>query len=73
MSALPTPITLEREAPPPRQHAHGVIHVGQTRASLESVISLLGQGAIAEEIALRYEVLDLHEIYATLSYFVDHR
>ena len=73
MSVLPTPITLEREAPPPCQHAHGVIRVGQTLVSPERVISLFEQGAIAEEIVLRYEALDLHEIYAALSYFVDHR
>lgn len=36
-------------------------------------ISLFEQGAIAEEIALRYEVLNLQDIHATLSCFVDHR
>jgi hypothetical protein len=41
--------------------------------TLESVISLFEQGASAEEIALRYDVLDLHDIYATLSYFLGHR
>lgn len=73
MSALPTPLALEREAPPLHQDAHGVIRVGQTRVTLESVISLFEQGASAEEIALRYEVLDLQDIYATLSYFLGHR
>jgi hypothetical protein len=50
-----------------------VIRVGQTRVTLESVIALFEQGASAEEIGLRYDVLDLHEIYATLSYFLGHR
>ncbi len=28
---------------------------------------------LQEEITLRYDVLDLHEVYATLSYFLGHR
>jgi uncharacterized protein (DUF433 family) len=73
MSALPILLALEREAPPLHQDAHGVIRVGRTRVTLESILSLFEQGASAEEIALRYDVLDLHHIYATLSYFLGHR
>ncbi len=73
MRAVPTPLVLEREASPLRQDADGVIRIGQTRVTLESVISLYEQGASAEEIVLRYQVLDLHDIYATLSYFLGHR
>lgn len=73
MSATQTSLTLDSEAPPLHQDAHGVIRVGQTRVTLESVISLFEQGANAEEIALRYDVLDLHDVYATLSYFLGHR
>jgi uncharacterized protein (DUF433 family) len=73
MSATKTSLALEREAPPLHQDAHGVIRVGQTRVTLESIIWLFEQGASAEEIALRYDVLDLHDVYATLSYFLGHR
>lgn len=73
MSATKTSLALEREAPPLHQDAYGVIRVGQTRVTLESIISLFEQGASAEEIALRYDVLDLHDVYATLSYFLGHR
>ena len=73
MSAKQTSLALEQEAPPLHQDAHGVIRVGQTRVTLESVISLFEQGASAEEISLRYDVLDLHDVYATLSYFLGHR
>ena len=64
---------LERETPPLRQDAHGVIRVAETRVTLESVISLFELGASAEEIALRYDVLDLHDIDATLSYYLGHQ
>jgi len=35
--------------------------------------SFFEQGASAEEIALRYDVLKLQDIYATLGYFLGHR
>jgi uncharacterized protein (DUF433 family) len=73
VSATPTPLALEREAPPLHQDANGVIRVGQTRVTLQSIISLFEQGASPEEIALRYDVLDLRDIYATLSYYLGHR
>ena len=50
-----------------------MIRIGQTRVTLESVISLFEEGASTEEVGLRYDVLDLHDIYATLSYFLGHR
>jgi hypothetical protein len=40
---------------------------------LESVIGLYEQGASAEEIRLRFDALDLHDIYATLGYYLGHR
>jgi uncharacterized protein (DUF433 family) len=72
MSASPMPLALEREAPPLHQDADGVIRIAQTRVTLESVISLFEQGASAEEIALRYDVLNLQDLYATISYFLGH-
>ncbi len=50
-----------------------MIRVGQTRVTLESVIGLYEQGATAEEIALRFDTLNLHDIYATLGYYLGHR
>ncbi|WP_295578152.1 DUF433 domain-containing protein [uncultured Lamprocystis sp.] len=50
-----------------------MIRVGQTRVTLESVIGLYEQGASAEEIAMRFDALDLHAIYATLGYYLGHR
>lgn len=73
MSAATTQLALEREAPPLHQDARGVIRVGQTRVTLESVIGLYEQGATAEEIALRFDALDLHDVYATLGYYLGHR
>ncbi len=50
-----------------------MIRVGQTRVTLESVIGLFEQGASAEQIALRFDALNIHDIYATLGYYLGHR
>lgn len=73
MIASPTQLAIEREAPPLHQDGRGVIHVGGTRVTLESVIRLFDEGATAEEIALRFDTLNLHDIYATLGYYLGHR
>jgi len=73
MSALLMPLALEREASLLHQDAHGVIRVAQTRVTLESVISLFKQGASAEEITLRYGVVNLRDVYATFGYFLGPR
>jgi uncharacterized protein (DUF433 family) len=73
MLATQSSLALEWEAPPMHENAQGVLRVGQARVTLESVISLVELGASAEEIALRYDVLDLHEVYATLSYYLGHQ
>jgi uncharacterized protein (DUF433 family) len=63
----------QARGPPLHQDARGVIRVGETRVTLESVIRLFDQGATAEEIALRFDTLNLHDIYATLGYYLGHR
>jgi uncharacterized protein (DUF433 family) len=66
-------IALRSEPPPLEEDGHGVIRVGGTRVTLQSVVALFEQGASAEEIALRFDALDLHTVYATLSYYLGHR
>ena len=48
------------EYPPLSEEAEGVIRVGGTRVTLQSVVGLFEPGAVAAEIALRFDVLDLH-------------
>jgi len=73
MVATQSSLALERQAPPLHENAQGVLRVGQTRVTLESVISFFEQGASAEEIAMRCDVMDLHDVCATLSYCLGHR
>ena len=50
----------------------GVARVAGTRVTLETVIGAFKNGASAEEIANRYDSLDLADVYAVVSYYLSH-
>src|SRR5947207_3149001 len=64
MSAFP-PISV-----PLHTDEHGAIRVGNTRVILDLVIYEFQNGASAESIVESYDVLDLADVYAVLSYYV---
>ncbi len=51
----------------------GVLRIGDTRVSLDSVITAFNQGAVPEQIVYDYDTLTLSEVYATISYYLQHR
>jgi uncharacterized protein (DUF433 family) len=51
----------------------GVLRVGDTRVSLDSVIFAFNQGATPEQIVYDYDTLTLPETYAVISYYLQHR
>lgn len=51
----------------------GVIRVGGTRVRLDTVIFAFNEGYTAEEIVSQFPSLTLADVYATLSYYLDHR
>ena len=53
--------------------AHGTIRVGGTRVTLETVLAAFRQGLTAEAIAHAYPTLQLADIYATITYYLNHR
>jgi uncharacterized protein (DUF433 family) len=59
--------------PPPLRLADGMLRVGATRVSLDSVIHAFNAGSAAEEILLRYPTLDLRHIYSVIAYYLWHR
>jgi uncharacterized protein (DUF433 family) len=59
--------------PPLRTDAHGVVRVGSTRVSLESVVVSFDRGASAEEIVESFPSLDLATVYGTLAYVLTER
>jgi uncharacterized protein (DUF433 family) len=48
----------------------GVLRVNGTRVSLDSVIFAFNQGSTPEEIAQQYTTLNLADIYAVISYYL---
>lgn len=67
------PLAATLEAPPITTDRDGVVRVGGTRVTLDSVVGAFREGATAEEIVLRYPSLQLADVYATVTYYLRHR
>lgn len=48
----------------------GVARVGGTRVTLDTVVRAFIRGATAEEITQQYPTLELSDVYATISYYL---
>ncbi|MEW6296357.1 MAG: DUF433 domain-containing protein [Thermodesulfobacteriota bacterium] len=53
--------------------AAGVLRVGGTRVSLDSVIAAFHDGTTPEEIVSQYDTLSLADVYAVISYYLEHQ
>ncbi len=51
----------------------GVLRIGDSRVSLDTVIIAFGQGATPEQIVKDYDSLELGEVYAVISYYLQNR
>jgi len=60
----PLPLTTE---------ADGVVRVGRTRVTLETVVGAFHDGATAEEIVQQYPALALADVYAVIGYYLNER
>jgi uncharacterized protein (DUF433 family) len=60
------PIPLETDA-------EGVMRVGKTRVTLDTVIAAFVDGATAEEIVQQYPSLNLADVYAVIAYYLRRR
>lgn len=58
---------------PLETHPDGVVRVGKTRVTLDTVIAVFQQGATAEEIVCRYPSLKLADVYATIGFYLNHQ
>jgi uncharacterized protein (DUF433 family) len=66
-------LILESPTLPLKTDRDGVIRVGGTRVTLESVVAAFKNGATAEQIAHDYPVVDLADVYAVITYYLRHR
>lgn len=56
-----------------RQDEAGVLFVGSTRVTLDTVVGAYLDGGTPETIVSKYPTLDLADVYAALSYYLRHR
>jgi uncharacterized protein (DUF433 family) len=58
---------------PVHPDATGVLRVGKTRVTLDTVVNAYEGGATAEEIVLAYDALALSQVYATIAYYLQNK
>ncbi|ALF55655.1 hypothetical protein ACX27_26900 [Nostoc piscinale CENA21] len=66
-------LAIVAEFAPLEANEDGVVLVGKTRVTLDTVVAVFNQGATAEEIAYRYPSLNLADIYATIAFYLKHQ
>lgn len=62
-----SPVT---EIIPLEPDSSGVLRVGKTRVTLDTVVAAFCQGATAEEIVHQYPSLDLADVYQIIGYYL---
>ncbi len=50
--------------------ADGVVRVGNTRVTLDTLVAAFSDGATAEEIVQQYPSLNLADVYQVISYYL---
>ena len=61
------------EAVPLKEDADGVVRVGGTRVTLDTIVAAFQEGATAEEITQQYPSVSLADIYAVIGYYLRQR
>ena len=66
-------LVIAAEPAPLQTNVDGVVQVGKTRVTLDTVVAVFNQGMTAEEIAYRYPSLKLADVYATIAFYLNHQ
>jgi uncharacterized protein (DUF433 family) len=66
-------LMLQAEPWPLRVDAGGVVRVGNTRVTLESVVLAYKAGETAEQIAQSFDTLELGDVCGVITYYLKHR
>jgi uncharacterized protein (DUF433 family) len=64
IAAEPIPLAID---------ADGVVRVGGTRVTLDTIVAAFEEGLTAEEIVHQYPSLPLADVYAVISYYLHRR
>ncbi len=63
-------LAMVAEVPPLELDRDGVARVAGTRVTLDAIVDEFKDGAIAEEIAQRYPVLKLSDVYSVIAFYL---
>jgi uncharacterized protein (DUF433 family) len=66
-------LPLTADPPPLATGADGVVRVGGTRVTLDTVVEAFREGLTAEEIQQQYPSLGLTDAYSAITYYLHHR
>ncbi|HEY9770805.1 MAG TPA: DUF433 domain-containing protein [Coleofasciculaceae cyanobacterium] len=58
---------------PLETNADGLVQVGKTRVTLDTVVTVFKQGTTAEEIVYRYPSLKIADVYATIAFYLNNQ
>ncbi|BAY25197.1 hypothetical protein NIES2100_50030 [Calothrix sp. NIES-2100] len=61
------------EPAPLEMNPDGVVRVGKTRVTLDTIVAVFKQGTTAEEIVHRFPSLQLADVYATIAFYLKHQ
>jgi uncharacterized protein (DUF433 family) len=64
------PLTFAADVVPLETDADGVVRVGKTRVTLDTVVAAFNEGATAEEIVQQYPSLSLADVYQVIGYYL---
>ncbi len=70
MEAQTATLLVTTETVPLQMDADGVVRVGNTRVTLDTVVMAFMEGATAEEIVQQYPSLSLTDVYYTIGYYL---
>jgi uncharacterized protein (DUF433 family) len=66
-------LVIAAEPIPLEMDADGVVRVGGTRVTLDTLVVAFKEGATAEEIVYQYPSLNLADVYAVIAYYLQRR
>jgi len=66
-------LTVEAQTIPLKADSDGVMRVGETRVTLDTVVHAFEQGHTAEEIVSHYPALKLADVYAVIAYYLNNQ
>jgi uncharacterized protein (DUF433 family) len=66
-------LTIDIEPLPLLVDDDGVVRVGGTRVTLDTIVTAFNEGANAEEIVQQYPSLSLADVYAVIGYYLRRR